>query len=125
LDPALPSLTEVIGTLIGATWRELDEDDYVGAVRRIVAAGTFDALRRLSVSEIASVEARAVAWTALEGLRTHSALQGDDFFAVYQSAVLDAFLDNPERYPPAAPQTIPDGSPIGGEGCGVGSALQD
>jgi hypothetical protein len=93
-----------------------------GEIRRMVADRTVDALQRLAVDASASSAARASAWAALERAASSASLRGDSSFARYQRARLEAFLEDPARYPPPAGLTAPAGSPIGvapgGAACG-------
>lgn len=110
----LPGLGEVIASLLDATMVELSRDDYHGALRRMVAERTVQALERLAVDPAASAEARAMAWTALEDLVEEGSLADGGRFGRYLQRSVENFLDDPEDYAPGDPLPIPAGSPIGG-----------
>ena len=117
-DPSLPGFSEVLRTLMQATWREEQKFGVVGAVQRAVARATLDSLLTISADQKTSPQVRAACWLAVldlrDWLRAAAKPDMDDWRAHYALAISD--IDRVERDASqfkAVPPTIPPGQPMG------------
>lgn len=117
-DPSLPTLEEVIGSLVDASWTPVPEGG-AGAVGRAVQRVVVDELIRLAASDDATVEARAAAEWGLrrigERLSAPRAAAGSpgEAHRTLAAADIQRFLER--RAAPtalAAPLPIPPNMPL-------------
>ncbi|HET6851032.1 MAG TPA: zinc-dependent metalloprotease [Pyrinomonadaceae bacterium] len=119
-DARNPGLAEVIDKIFAATWKAPVAAGYAGEIQNTVDMVILNDLMSLAAGERASNQARAIASWKLEQLKTwltsQSRLAVDDnrrAFLFYSIAQIKRFQDDPKKINLTAPQTPPDGQPIG------------
>jgi len=119
-DPRNPDLAEVIDKILAATWKAPVATGYAGEIQHTVDMVILSDLMSLASGDRASNQARAIASWKLEQLKTWLASQSrlavDDnrrAFLFYSVEQIKRFQDDPKKMNLTAPQTPPDGQPIG------------
>jgi hypothetical protein len=119
-DSSNPSLSEVLGDVLGATWEGPHGAGYAAEVANVIDNVALYDLMALTANERASDEVRAVAWVKLGQLKGwlntqlyHKADQPHVAFALRQ---IELFEKDPKRLDLTAPVEPPDGPPIGAMG---------
>lgn len=119
-DATLPSLSEVIDRLLGATFRRTPEKGLAEEVRRVIAHVTAHHLMALSVNESAHSQVRAVAMAKLEQLETWLSGQQPNDAGLrahyrYEAGRIRQFLKDPKavKLDAEKPLEPPPGQPIG------------
>ncbi len=119
LNPAMPSLGEVIDSLVAATWNRTTPDGYEAEIGRLVQRAVAEGLMNLAVNA-RMPQVRAIAALKLRGLERKAesgnaaGLEADRAHFGLLQQDLKRFRER--NYDPAArprPQVIPPGSPIG------------
>lgn len=120
LDSRFPGLGDVIGKLLGSTWKSPPASGYHAAVQRVVNNIVLYNLMSLVADENASAQVRAVAWLALDELKGSLARQiktvGDeDRRAEFAFAIslIERFQKDPKQLNITKPPEPPPGQPIG------------
>jgi hypothetical protein len=119
-DTANPGLEEVLDAVIAATWKTPRASDYNGEVGRVIDNVVLDDFIALAADPECHPQVRAVATEKLAALSIWLAHAAEDSKDPAQSAHLafggrqiNRFLAEPEKFKPDAPNTPPDGPPIG------------
>jgi len=115
-----PSLTEVIDTILGATWRAPVANGYAGEIQHTVNAIVLADLMSLAANERASNQVRAIASYQIEKLKDYvtrhrvGRLTAEHrAFMYYSLEQIKRFQDDPKKVNLTPPQAPPDGQPIG------------
>lgn len=120
LDKSEPSLHEVIGKLITATWKSQHGTGYKAEICRTTDSVVLSRLMGLAADDKASNESRAVATSEIESLRAwiagrQESVSDADEKAHLQYALLQIklFQDDPRKMNLTPPPNPPAGPPIG------------
>ena len=116
-DSVNPTLAEVLGAVLAATWESPHRAGYAAEVANVVDNVVLYDLMAVAANEKASGEVRAIAWAKLGELKgflnselNHNADQPHLAFALREIAL---FEKNPKRLDLTPPAEPPDGPPIG------------
>jgi hypothetical protein len=113
-DRANPSLQEVFGTVLRATWEAPFTTVDAAEIRHVVNNVVLHDLMSLAANDKASNEVRAIAASTLHDLKNWLASSGSPeasaFFALQR---IEQFEKDPKRLDLTAPAEPPDGPPIG------------
>ena len=119
-DKANPSLGEVLGAVLKATWEAPRPEGYASEIANVVDDVALYDLMALAANDRASEEVRDIAWIELTLLKgwLSMQLQGKSLerhlsFAIHQ---IEQFEKDPKRLDLTAPAEPPDGPPIGAIG---------
>ena len=119
-DPRFPSLGEIVGTILSATWKASSEVGYRSEIHRVVDIAALYHLMALAANQNAASQARAIALLKLDELAqwlkqtipetTDSNQQAHYVFAMDQ---IKRFREDPAKLPLPQPAEAPPGQPIG------------
>ena len=119
-DRSIPALSEVLNTVIDATWKRSSEKTMEAEIQRVVNNLVLEAMIHLAVDPSASGQARAEAYGVLVDLhhwmKKRSRSERDvaqRAHLIYGAARMDGFFS--ESFPEfrVQPVTVPPGAPIG------------
>jgi hypothetical protein len=115
-----PGLTEVLGSLIEATWKSPAKSGALAEIQRVVNVTLLYHTMQLVVHERTSTQVRAIAFSQLDGLRKWLAkqvkvTQDEDQKSHYVFALSEIarFQEDPREFRFVEPLTPPPGAPIG------------
>jgi len=119
-NSANPSLSEVIDTIIDATFKAPDKTGLQNQIQRSVNHLVLQNLIRLAVDQTAPVQVRAIATRKLEQLHiwiTSAAMRNIEnekrAYLFYLQNLIEKFQTNPATFQFASPPATPPGAPIG------------
>jgi len=118
LDPSLPSLRDVLGRLIDASFGATANGAYEAEVKRAVEVVVIDRIQWLAANA-PMPQVRAVSTSVLRTTRGNLMAMGDSPHAATLAMNIQRFLDRP-----AGPMTIPD-SPAAPPGAPIGQPSMD
>lgn len=118
-DDSQPGLIAVLDKMIAQTWKAPQPAGYKGELQRMVNNQTLKQLLTLAASTQAPENVRSIALLKIDELkkwmqasqRTVAAMQKANL--LYGLSQIKLFEDNPDKFQPAQPLVMPDGSPIG------------
>jgi len=115
-----PGFTEVLGSMIEATWKSPAKLGVHAEIQRVVNAVLLYSTMGLAVHERAPAQVRAIAFSQLDALREWLAhqiqvIQDEDQKSHYVFALSEIarFQEDPQEFRLVAPMTLPPGAPIG------------
>jgi hypothetical protein len=119
-NPKNPSLTEVIKTLLSATWDAPVPPGLEAEVQRTVDNVVLYHLMALASNQSATTQAREIAWQALSdlGKRVDRTAGGDAptvAHHLFAKQRIERFLRDPKEIPMPKPADPPPGQPIGSD----------
>lgn len=118
-DNAQPGLLPVLNKLIARTWQAPQQSGYKGELQRLVNNLTLKQLLTLAANGSAAESVRGItllqitdlkAWMQKASAAATGATKANLLFGLSQ---IKQFEGNPDKFKPAAPVSMPDGSPIG------------
>lgn len=115
-DDGLPSFDAVLEALLEETVYKKTSDSYLSEVQQTINYRLLEHLKKLSVSEKAIPQVKAVTFSKFLDLSMKLALsqEANDRYIAQE---LGRFIKDPEEYEEVAAPKIPDGSPIGSFQC--------
>jgi hypothetical protein len=119
-DAHNPGLEEVIDRLLETTWKAQRRDAGLAEVARAIDSTVLYRLILLAQNPQASEQARAIAYSKLEDLRSWllarpKADLPQHAHYVFAAAQIKRFQDDPKQVGVSAPAELPDGPPIGSD----------
>ncbi|WP_115462881.1 zinc-dependent metalloprotease [Winogradskyella aurantiaca] len=117
IDNKQLSLKALFGQLIASSFNQIYEDSYLQTINRQYQNNVLKHLMNLAVSEKASFEVNALAYSALEDIAKKWLSELDDPYAKQQLRLINQFKEDPEDFKLMSSPKIPDGSPIGMDVC--------
>jgi uncharacterized protein DUF4953/uncharacterized protein DUF5117 len=118
LDPSLPSLREVLGRLVDASFGATASGAYEAEVKRAVEGVVVDRIQWLA-AKASMPQVRAVSTSVLQAVRGDLVAMTDSPHAAMLAMNIQRFLDRP-----AAPATMP-GTPAAPPGAPIGQPAMD
>ncbi|MGZ3944535.1 MAG: zinc-dependent metalloprotease [Mucilaginibacter sp.] len=126
-DNSQPGLEAVLNKLVTQTWKAPQQAGYKGELQRLVNSLTLKQLLTLAATTSAPESVRGITLLQISELKkwmTKAVLSAaDDQKAnfLFGLSQISEFENNPDKFQPAEPLNMPDGSPIGMEdfGCGM------
>jgi hypothetical protein len=127
-DNTQPGLEAVLNKLIAQTWKVPQATGYKGELQRLVNLQMLKQLLTLAATAQAPENVRGMAlvkidelkkWLQTASVNAQPAQKANALFALAQ---IKLFEENPDKFQPAQPLVMPDGSPIGmgdEDECGV------
>jgi hypothetical protein len=125
-DNAQPGLNQVLDKLVEQTWKSPQQNGYKGELQRLVNNLVLKQILALAVNNQAPESVRGITLLEIDGLKkwmrsamlTASIAQKANL--LFGLAQIDEFEKNPNKFQPAKPLDMPDGSPIGmDDNCGM------
>ncbi|GAB3222905.1 zinc-dependent metalloprotease [Hymenobacter seoulensis] len=119
-----PGLAAVLDKLLEQTWRSKPESGYVGELQRLVNTLTLQKLLALAAAPQAPVNVKALAALKVEELKKQLKKEqksgkdeGRKATAFAAVRMIEQFESTPEKFQAAPALPMPDGAPIGDDGC--------
>ncbi|WP_245744968.1 zinc-dependent metalloprotease [Hymenobacter actinosclerus] len=123
--PEQPGLSAVLDRLLNVTWRARPETGSAGELQRLVQQLTLRQLLTLAATPTAPSGVRATTLLKVEELknqlqktRKSAKDEAQQANALLALRTIAQFNDDPEKFQPAPTLPMPDGAPIGSDGCG-------
>jgi hypothetical protein len=118
-DSAQPGLLPVLNKLIAQTWKAPQPVGYKGELQRMVNNLTLKQLLTLAANTNAAENVRSITLLQIDELKSY--LQGASKTSIgstkanimFGLSQINLFERTPDKFQPAAPLNMPDGSPIG------------
>ena len=116
LDNNQLSLSEVLQTLINATFKKTHKEGYLSEVQQMVNVNVLKHIMNLATNDKAFFQVNAI---ANDVLNTISKITNDNNinYGEQYGLLIKQFKTNPEKFKVLASPKIPDGSPIGSDMC--------
>lgn len=118
-DNTQPGLLPVLNKLINLTWQAPQQSGYKGELQRLVNNLTLKQLLTLAADGSAAESVRGIALLQITDLKawmqkaTVTATGATKANLLFGLSQIKQFEGNPDKFKPAAPVSMPDGSPIG------------
>jgi len=118
-ENAQPGLIPVLDKLIAQTWKAPQQTGYKGELQRLVNNLTLKQLLSLAATNQAPESVRGIALLEIDGLKKwmQGALKtsagNQKANLLFGLSQIDIFEKTPDKFKPAPPLVMPDGSPIG------------
>ncbi|WP_345070487.1 zinc-dependent metalloprotease [Hymenobacter fastidiosus] len=122
--PGQPGLAAVLDKLLARTWGSKPETGYPGELQRLVQTLTLHKLLALAAAPQAPAGVQALAALKVDELKTRlqkeqksAKDEGRRATALAALRTIGQFEEAPEKFQPAPTLPMPDGAPIGDDGC--------
>jgi len=119
LDPAAPSLAEVIETILASTWKtDPPAEPYLSEIHRVVGDSVLYNLMKLASDADTAPEARAMAALKLDQLKLYALAKATKDEAQlahlrFAAAQIERYQADPSKFVFPADMVAPPGAPIG------------
>ncbi|MBD1393595.1 zinc-dependent metalloprotease [Mucilaginibacter glaciei] len=120
-DNSQPGFLPVLNKLIAQTWKAPQATGYKGELQRLVNNLTLKQLLTLAANTNAAENVRSIALLQVDELKTYLSLASKTAKGsvkanyMFGLAQIKMFEGSPDKFQPAAPVAMPDGSPIGAD----------